>query len=165
MSKELTKLNLMEDIRVARGKLEEGLSKIPSAQMVISGVTKGDWSIKDILIHIAIWEQRMTTWIRVSAMGKEPKMLPDGISWDNLDEWDRDTFEEHKDRTLEEARAMFNQSYVDLFKMLAQLDNDDLFNPDKYSWRKGRPLYYLVETNTSFHYIENMETIQEWIDT
>lgn len=163
MVDEMNKKQLLYHIETSRGKLENTISKLTHEQMLGSNVI-GEWTVKDILCHIAIWEMRMTTWLRVSLLGEEPKMLPDGMTWDDLDEWNEQTYEEHKDRGLDEALAMFHKCYAEAFEMIVSVSEEDMIDPERFPWRKGRPLWRIIEANTWEHYDEHCSQIEAWIE-
>lgn len=163
MATEMNKKQLLYHIETSRGELENTLADIPHEKMLEPNVID-HWSIKDILCHIAIWEKRMANWLRISQLGKEPKMLPDGMTWDDLDEWNHQTYEENKDRELDEALALHHKCFAEAFEMIVSISEEDMLDPDKYPWRKGRPLWRIIEANTWEHYDEHKTQIQSWFD-
>ena len=96
-------------------------------------------------------------------MGQEPKMLPEGMTWDDLDEWNNQTFEEHKDRDLDEVLAMHHKCFAEAFELVRNIPEEDMLDPKKYPWRKGRPLWRIIEANTWEHYDEHTKHILNWL--
>ena len=63
MDEHMSKEKLLENIQLEHQRLEGTLADINEDQMITPGVIE-DWTIKDILAHITVWEQRMvkTPW-------------------------------------------------------------------------------------------------------
>lgn len=158
----MNKNELLKEIREERGNLESAISNITHDQMFVVGV-HDIWSTKDLLGHISMWEHRLTNWLRVSKMAQEPKMLPEGMTWDRLDDWNRQSYLELKERNLEEVQAQFRSTYPEVFEVIESLSEDDLFEEGRFAWRKGRPLWRLVAANTSWHYKEHSADLAEWL--
>lgn len=49
------KTEILDQIRTTRQQFEEALAQVPAAHLTQPGVN-GEWSVKDILAHIAWWE-------------------------------------------------------------------------------------------------------------
>jgi hypothetical protein len=41
--------------------------------------------------------------------------------------------------------------------------DEDLFDPNRFAWRRGSPLWDLVAGDTYEHYNEHMQSIQQWL--
>jgi hypothetical protein len=55
MEENMTKERLIQEIHSTRMRLEKTLEKVSEQQMVTPGVMD-DWTVKDFLAHIAVWE-------------------------------------------------------------------------------------------------------------
>ena len=85
MTKEMNKPKLIEAITTGRRKFEDTLSQLDEDKMTLPGLESG-WSVKDVLVHIQVWEARMVRWLGDSQRGEIPQMLPPGMTWDDLDQ-------------------------------------------------------------------------------
>lgn len=56
----MTKTELLEKIRISRAALLETIEKVPVERRDEPGVS-GDWSVKDILVHLTGWEGQLVT--------------------------------------------------------------------------------------------------------
>ena len=45
----------------------------------------------------------------------------------------------------------------------SKVPEDELFDPDRFEWRKGRPLLWMIGGNTFGHYQEHIDWINEWL--
>ena len=91
MEENMTKEKLIQEIRSERTRLEKTLEKVPQQQMVTPGVFD-EWTVKDFLAHITVWEKRMIAWLEQTVRDEVPEMLPPGLTWDDLDQWNEQTY-------------------------------------------------------------------------
>ena len=162
MEEQMSKEKLIEEIQIERLHLESTLEKISRQQMVTPGVMD-DWTVKDLLAHITVWELRMIRWLEQTVRDEVPEMLPPGMTWDDLDQWNEQTYQKHRHRDLDEVLADFGLSYPQALSALEDISEEDLIDPNRYTWRDGRPLWEMVAANTSWHYKEHEETITTWL--
>src|SRR5260370_19503772 len=67
---------------------------------------EGEWSIKDIMAHIAVWEQLCTRWLEEFLRGVTPQpaeRLEDGVN-------DR-IYREYRDRSLAEVQELVHHAH------------------------------------------------------
>lgn len=160
---QMTKAELLKQIRDERQRLETTLAEVSERQMVQPDV-HGGWSVKDLLAHVVAWERNMCAWVEESIAGKVPQMLPPGLTWDDIDQWNEQMYQEHKDQPLAEVQADFRASYQQSLALVEELPEGDLFAPDRFAWREGKPLWEMVAANTCWHYKEHDEEIRAWLD-
>lgn len=163
MEEQMSKAKLLAEIQAERQSLEAVLAELSEDQMLVTGVID-DWTVKDLLAHIAVWEQRMVSWVAQAVRGEAPEMLPPGMTWDDLDEWNEETYQKHRHRALEEVLTDFRQSYSRALQAAQGIEEQDLIDADRYPWREGRPLWVMVAANTSWHYKEHEESIRAWLE-
>jgi hypothetical protein len=162
MEQTMTKARLLALIRTERKLLDAELADLDGDQMTKPGV-EGRWSIKDLLAHITVWEQRMIQWLKQALRGEVPQQLPSGMTWDDLDRWNEETFLENRDRPLDEIMAESDRSYRQAVRAVEMMPEKALIQPDYYVWRVGKPLWEMVAANTYWHYQEHREAIRSWL--
>jgi hypothetical protein len=162
MEEKMSKAELLENIQAERQRLESTLADINEDLMLTPGVID-DWTVKDILAHITVWEQRMVTWLEVTMRGQVPQMLPPGMTWDDLDDWNEQTYQKHRLRPLEEVLDDFAIFYPQALQAVQDIPEGDLTDPDHFEWREGRPLWIMVAANTFWHYKEHNESLRAWL--
>jgi hypothetical protein len=155
---------LMELIHRERAALEETLSRLDEQQLLLPLGTDG-WTVKDLLAHITIWEQRMVQWMQESLQGITPERPAPGMTWDDLDRLNLINFQESKDLPLETVLGDFNRSHDQVLKLVGELTQEELFDPQHFAWRNGDPMWHMVAANTWWHYREHNETIRSWMMT
>ena len=160
MDERMTKTKLYEEIYAERDVLEATLAMLNVSEMM-DPVLEGEWSIKDVLAHIVDWEQRMVLWINESLDGDGPDLSSD---WSDeiLNKLNQEIYENNKDREYQEVWDEFQLSYQQSWKAVKRMTDEDLFEPHRFAWREGRPMWYIVEANMSGHYKEHNEAIKHW---
>ncbi len=98
------KPSLIQKIRDERERLRMLLGNVSENEMLIP-LEEDGWSVKDHVAHVVIWEKRMVEWLNVVERGEVPQQLPPGMTWDDLDRWNEQTFEENSGRELKEVLA------------------------------------------------------------
>lgn len=153
---------LIELIRRERAALENTLSRLDEEQL-LQPLGSDGWTVKDLLAHITIWEQRMVQWMRESLRGYTPERPAPGMTWDDLDRLNQINYEESKDRSLDSVLGEFNRSHHQVLQIVGELTQEDLFDPQRFAWRNGDPIWHMVAANTWWHYREHNETIRSWM--
>jgi uncharacterized protein (TIGR03083 family) len=162
MSDPKSKSEALDLIREERQALEAVLRRIGEESMLAPGV-QGDWSVKDLLAHMTVWEQRMVRWIGEALSGETPEIAQEGFTWDDLDRMNEQTYQEYKDRPLGEIMSEFRASFAEALGTVEAMAEDDLFDGDRFTWRDGDPLLRMVAANTWWHYKEHREDLERWL--
>jgi hypothetical protein len=162
MTEEMSKQKILDLIRVEWEALETVLARLNRDQMLQPGVT-GDWSVKDLVAHLAAWEGKMVQWLEESLRGEVPDRPAPGQSWDDIDWVNEQFYTENRDKTLAEVLAAFRDGHRHAQQVIENLSEEELLDPHRFEWRKGDPMWHLVATNTWEHYQEHRETIENWL--
>lgn len=162
MEEQMDKDKLLAEIRLERERFETTLARVDPQQMLLPGVID-EWTVKDLLAHITVWEQRMVSWLAEAVRDVEPQMLPAGMTWDDLDQWNEETYQEHRQRPLQDVLTEFNRSYPQAIEAVQSVSEEDLIEAERFSWREGSPLWVMVAANTFWHYSEHNETLEAWL--
>lgn len=146
-----SKEELLQAIHVERALLEKKFSGLVPEQMVWPGSME-DWSVKDILAHLVDWEQRFIGWYEAGRRD-EPVHLPaPGMKWSDLAELNRQGYERHRDRPLEDVLADFRDSYARILALVEGMSEREILEAGHYAWTGGQNLAGFIAANTSSHY-------------
>ena len=151
-----SKAELLAAIQREREALEAAVDDLDEGQM-LDPVFDGGWSVKDTLAHITAWEQLMIDWVETSLRGDVPQRPVGGDDW--VDKLNARLHAENKEKGLQEVQRDFAASYQEALALVERLDEDDLFDPERFSWRDGSPLWQMVAANTNWHYKDHREAI------
>lgn len=108
----MTKAELLEWLREEYRQWEALLDQIGPARMDQPGVN-GDWSIKDLVAHMSVWQPKLTNQIQAAQRGdpEPPPPWPAGLQTDDeINAW---IYESSKGRSvrevLDESQLIFRQ--------------------------------------------------------
>lgn len=163
MKEKMTKAQTLEAIRREREALKATLEPLSQDQMVEAGV-EGHWSVKDILCHISAWENRMVQWLAEALGGEVPEMPGPGLTWDDMDRLNEQSYLANKDRALDDVLAESEGSYQRGLEAVQELSDEILTDPDRFEWMGGATLGRLVGANTWWHYRDHHGEIRKWLD-
>ena len=154
----MTKQELLKVIQKEREALEAALAGLTPEQMTAPGVM-GEWSVKDILGHMALWESRLVTFLYSNERGVPPKMLHGQAEVDKVN---AESYAEQHERPLDRVLADYHAVHAQLLKRLDKLTDRDLSDPQRFKWMEGEPLEKLVAGDTFEHYAEHRPMIEAW---
>jgi hypothetical protein len=151
MTHPTTKEELLAAIQTERGRLERKFADLTPEEMVWPG-SMDDWSVKDILAHLVDWEQRFIDWYQAGRRGEVPHTPAPGMTWRDLPALNRQGFERHQDRPLDDVLADFHASYRQILALVEGMTAEEIFTPGTYAWTGKYNLVPWIEGNTSSHY-------------
>jgi uncharacterized protein (TIGR03083 family) len=151
----MTRQELLQVIRKGRAEFEEALTELTPEQMTAPGAM-GEWSVKDILGHIAMWESRLVTTLYTIERGATPKMFHTQAE---VDKANAESYAEQRGRPLERVLADFHAVHAQLLKRLETVKERDLTDPKRFEWMEGEPLERLVIGDTFEHYAEHHSAV------
>ncbi len=156
--KPATKAQMLKDIRAERQKLEDALQGLTDADMAKTAAA-GEWSVKDILAHIAAWEKSFLKWYQAGLRG-EKQVMPEWSKPGVLDAINKDIYERNLNRQLADVKKEFYASYKLVFKTVQQIPEGDMFTPAKYDWTGKSTLANYIWSNTGEHYFDHIAMIE-----
>ena len=159
---QISKQELIARIHSERQRLEDTLAQLNEEQL-IQPIAEEAWSVKDILAHITIWEQRMMRWINETIQGEIPEMPAPSMTWDDLDKLNNQSYQQNHEKSLEMVLAEFNQSFLEVLEVVENIPEEILMEKERFSWREGNSLWKMVAANTWWHYKMHNETISNGI--
>ena len=157
-----TKAELLANVRTGCAKLESLLEALTPEQLTQPNV-QDDWSIKDMLAHIAAWER--FTIARLEAMrDMAPLKIPPVTSDEQVDAMNARVYAENQARPLAEVMADFQATHQALYTLVESLDEAFLQGAVPFEWGEGRPIWGMVAANTYWHYPEHQAAIEAYLD-
>ncbi len=123
--------------------------------MSVPGVVD-EWSMKDLLGHIAFWAEKAAHDLQVIAAGRESEVEVPG-SEQVTNQWNAREAAARKDETLAEARGEFAQSFEQARAALQAFPEDRLEMEVK-----GATVFFRFGGDTFAHYKEHAGQIGAW---
>jgi hypothetical protein len=153
----VTRNEILNQLEQNRAQLLEVLSGIPEHEMVSRPAVEW-WTLKDLLGHIAMWEQVALQFIAEYRQDGLPKSL--GLSDDAaLDAYNKRGAALRRDWPLERVRAEFDTSHRDLMAAVQSLSDVELNAALPAPWPEGYSLASLIAVNSYDHEREHLEQI------
>ncbi len=149
---EVTMQQIEERLTEVWGRLVRAVDSFTDDEMEQPGVVVG-WSVKDLLGHIAFWNQRPVLYLEAILHGNadDVEMPKEGDAW-NEREWKR-----RKDLPLATVRQEWLDSFEAVRRVLAT------FPVERLAERiQGRPASLSFAADTLLHYQEHLIQIEAW---
>jgi len=132
-------------LQTERRRLEQNLTQLKPEEMLLPGVV-GEWSVKDVLAHLADWEAHMPAWIEAARKGGPVVEIETGLKWGQFDEFNQRIYFRHKDQTLEEVMAYFKDIHVQFMGMVETMPEDEMLTRGRYAFiGKGAVVSWLSQ--------------------
>jgi hypothetical protein len=161
----MDKTTLLDTIQTKYAQLESLVAPLSEAQLC-TAPSEGEWSIKDIMAHVAVWEQICSRWLAEFLRGvtsQPSERIEVGVN-------DR-IYRENRDRSLAEVQELFHhahQQFLQQVDLLAQtLSEEDLNAPHRFAWTEywpGFSLIAVIADNSYEHYHDHAQQIHRWLD-
>ena len=120
----------------------------------------GAWSVKDIIVHLAMWEAELVKLLWQAAQGEKPNTAH--FSGTAVDELNAAWQESGRDRPLEHALEDFEGVRRQTTRRVQAISEQDLSNPQRAPWQKGKPLSEWIENDSFGHEGEHSAEILAW---
>jgi hypothetical protein len=151
------KAELLGRIRAARASLRGLVSELSEAQMIAPNAV-GTWSVKDVLAHLVVHEQRALEELDCALRG-EP--TPDDARDNDRVNADAVAASQHVSPAV--AIVHWDRSYDQVVGAIELLSSAD-FDPDgDVAQRLGDSVHGAFASNTYDHYVEHEREIRQWM--
>lgn len=146
-----TKSELLDLIQTSRRLFLEQISELSPEQFIIPGVV-GKWSVKDLLAHHLVHEQRMVRWVGEVLRGGTPSIpQPFAMAEDALVRLNDEIYLANRSRPLLEILRELDAIHAQTLALVAGAAEQDLFEPCRFALRDGEALWAAIAANTFEH--------------
>ncbi len=140
MSSPRSKAQIVQRLQTERGRLEQNLARLRYDEMLQPGVV-GQWSVKDVLAHLADWQARLMPWVAAARRGEPVETPAPGLTWKQLDVVNQGIYQAHRDQTLVEVLEYFHATYRQFMELVEAMPEVEMLAPGRYAFT-GRGLIY-----------------------
>ena len=163
MGRRLRQRELLEEIQRERRMLDESLAPIPRSMMTKAGVTRGGWSVKDILAHLVEWQAMNLGWYGSGLRGEKPAMPAPGFTLRELPRLNQMIYRKHHRRSLRAVLGDYQSHHEQLVALIASLPDADLTTIGRYTWTgPSWTLSDYLRASTAAHYLWARTRIRRW---
>jgi len=163
MTKHTTKSALLKEAITQHRLFESTMLSLSPEQLEMPGVT-GEWSVKDLLLHLTAWEQNLVAWYKAGRSGEMPDMACVN-SRQGMNDFNRRIFEQNRHHSLADALALFASSYQQTLVLVETLPEEEIFTPRHFAWTGKWLLADFISANMGNHYKWARDQIKKWINT
>ena len=155
----MTKDDIFDVLEDERENFLEAIDGLTDDELQASGVV-GEWSIKDIMIHLSAWEAELVKLLWQVKQGQKPSTIH--FSDVQVDERNQEWFVAYHARPLERVIDDFAAVRKQTVRRLESFSEQDLNDPLRYAWLNGHPLWEWVAEDSFKHDAEHTAQIKEW---
>ncbi|MBA2286507.1 MAG: ClbS/DfsB family four-helix bundle protein [Ktedonobacteraceae bacterium] len=162
----MDKTTLLNTIQTEYAHFESLVAPLNEAQLC-TPLTAEDWSIKDIMAHIAVWEQICARWLEEFLRGVTPQPA------ERLDQGSNERiYRENRDRPLAEVQELFQSAHQQFLHQVNQLfhtlSEEDINASQRFAWTESWPgasLIAAIADNSYEHYYDHAQHIRRLLDS
>ena len=158
----MTKQELLSKLEAARAQLETAIEPLTPEQMVTERAI-GDWSVKDVLAHLAVWTSRCVTLVYSAQQDVKPREIDAML--DSYDALNAEDYLALKERPLERILADLRGAHKQLLRRLGDCDEGDLFASSRYPWLRGTSMGDFLAGEVAAHDADHAQQIEQWNTT
>ena len=163
MGKRLRKAPLLSEIDRERLRLDDALAGLTPRQMTTAGVTRGGWSVKDVLAHVVEWQQMNLDWYAAGLRGEQPAIPAPGYTLRELPRLNAMIYRKHHRRPLEAVLRDYAGYHERVVGLIKALPDADLVTLRRFSWTgPSWTLSDYLRAATAAHYLWARTRIRRW---
>jgi hypothetical protein len=163
MGKRLRKRDLLAEIQRERHALDDELASLTPRQMTRGGVTRGGWSVKDILAHLVEWQRMNLDWYAAGVRGEKPAMPAPGYTLRELPRLNAMIYRKHHRRSLRAVLDDYRSFHDRVVSLIETLPDDELVTLARYPWTgPSWTLSDYLRASTAAHYLWARTRIRRW---
>ena len=164
MGRRLCKKDLLSEIERERTALDDTLALLSIRQMTQAGVTRGGWSVKDVLAHLVEWQQMNFTWYEAGLRGERAAMPAPGFTLRDLPRLNEMIYRKHHRRSLHVVRRDYVAYHERMIALIKLVPDEDLVTLGRYSWTgPSWTLSDYFRAATAAHYLWARTRIRRWL--
>jgi hypothetical protein len=144
---------VLDLLRLAYSEEQAFISEIPDKERTVIG-TYDQWSLKDVIGHIAAWKKRTAQELAAVTFGA-PR--PDGDNLDQINSW---IFKKYRDLTWDEVLELSQIAYKALCDQVNSISEKNLTNTGAIKWYDG-PIWRLAIDDGYSHPLSHLAECYE----
>jgi hypothetical protein len=155
----MTKSEILTALNEGRERFLEAIEDLTPDQMKETGVV-GEWSVKDILVHLTRWEAELVKLLWQASQGQKPTSAH--FSSSSVDDLNARWYQESRSRPLERILEDFHGVRAQTVRRVEDFSDEDLTDPKRYLWLNDAPLWEWIAGDSFEHEAEHGAQIRAW---
>ena len=148
----MSKEDFLAQLDADRQRLLQAIEGL-SAEEMTAAPAVGEWTVKDILGHIAAWEWEAVKAVEQTLAGQRPDLL----DIEDVDAWNAAQVAAWRTRPLEDVLAELHRSRQALVAAIGRLDEAQFEAADAFPQLEGRSLHQLLDWKHDRHHAVDLE--------
>ena len=120
----------------------------------------GQWSVKDVLAHLMMWEAETIKCLYQTRHGMTPTTVHTRAI--NDDDQNAVWYRLTKDRPYDLVWQDFDAIRAQTIQRVEDFSSEEIFTPGRFAWLKGKPLLKVIQVSILDHENEHREGIETW---
>ncbi len=158
----LNKAAILNKIETEYRALEDLLAPLDGWQLTTPGIV-GDWSIKEMLIHLTISHKRLVLMLQAARQGAAPEQPTVSFRDEEIGQLNEAFYQAARARPLREVWAAFKATHAQVKQMIEELNEQALLDCNSFSWLGGMALQCFIAGSTYEHYEDHILPIRVWL--
>lgn len=158
-----TKADLLRELEQGWADFHTYIASLTPEQLIMPRDAAG-WSIKDHLVHLAMWQNGVSALLEQQGEPRWAGMGIDAKTWDlELDDLNAAMQQKYRDLPLDEGLARLREAYERMHHIVVALPEDALFMPYTHydpTMPRDNPIIDWVVGDSYEHYAEH----RPWIE-
>jgi hypothetical protein len=147
----MNRQQLLKRLETAWAALNESYAGLSDSQLTEPGVV-GDWSAKDVLAHVTIWEEEALKYLPGILQGIQPPRY--SAMYGGIDAFNARTVQERQSLSPGEVRRQLDAAHRRLMALVKSVPEDEIATETRFRRR--------LRLDTYSHYREHTEAIRDW---
>ena len=136
----------------AWSELKSAIALVPHDRVDVPGVV-GPWSVKDLIGHVATWDQEALQALRRYLSDRDAKAL---VTWPDVDDFNARETARKRDTSLAELRRQLDETHLQVVELVSGLAEAEFASSEVEA---------RIRIDTYDHYADHTGQIIRWLDT
>ena len=145
-----------------------GLLAVLSVEQITAPVLPANLSVKDVVAHLMVWQQRSIIRLEAALHGREPEFpgWPAGLDPESDEDVDRVNAWIYETTHPQPWAAVYEGWHAGFLRLLAlaeSIPDRDLLEPGRFAWLYGLPLSAVLLGSYDHHHEEHLKPLHAWL--
>jgi hypothetical protein len=156
----MKKEELISALTTGRADFLKTIDGIPQQEMTIPGII-GQWSLKDLLVHLTRWEAELVKLLWQAKQGTTPTTMH--FTPETVDQVNERWYQQSSSRSMDVVWGDFLKVREQTIRRVGGFGEVELNDVDYYPWLDGSPLWKWIADDSFGHEAEHIEDIRSWM--
>lgn len=167
-TRRMTQAELLERIATSHAAWRQLIALVPAEHMVEPGFA-GDWSLKDVIAHITVYERWTADNLEADARGETGERRttwgpPDGNTAD-MDARNAAYHGYFRDVPIADILSAADEHHQRLVAAIERLTDGEINDATSFAWTIGYPVWQAIEGNSYEHYDDHQPGVRAWLES